>query len=297
MVDVFQTEVFGKWILAGEHAVLRGSPALVFPLRSRSFYLQHNNSSEDLKILVDGEHGEEFKLLVYGVLEKACELSKVSRSKVTGDLRLRSNIPAGAGLGASAALCSAIARMWVSEFGLSQNEAYSFAKSLEDVFHGESSGVDVAVALSNRGLKFSRNGLRESLSPLWSPVFRLSYTGRRGVTKDCVQKVKDLIQKDSLRAEALDQQMKSAVQLCEEALCVSSSQDKLIQAIQMAQGCFEAWGLCEGEVRDHVSWLQKSGALAVKMTGSGGGGFVLSLWEDEAAIPKSLNDTLISCTV
>jgi mevalonate kinase len=293
----FETEVFGKWILAGEHAVLRGSPALVFPLHSRSFRLQHFPSSSDLKIVVDGSHGDEFKLLVYGVIEKACELSGVSRSQVRGDLRLSSNIPAGAGLGASAALCSAIARMWVSQFGWPEAEAYSFAKSLEDVFHGESSGVDVAVALSNQGLKFSRNGLREKLTPLWSPVFRLSYTGRRGVTKDCVQKVKDLIQKDPAKAEALDMQMKNAVQSCEQALCVSPSEDQLVQAIQMAQGCFEAWGLCEGDVREHVNLLQQSGAQAVKMTGSGGGGFVLSLWKDEAVIPDSLNDMLISCTV
>lgn len=277
--------------------MLRGCPALVFPLRSRSFLLRHQNSSEDLKIHVDGAHGEEFKLLVYGVIEKACELSGLSRSKVKGTLHLSSNIPAGAGLGASAALCSAIARMWVSEFGWPQTDAYNFAKSLEDVFHGESSGVDVAVALSNQGLKFTRNGLRESLKPLWSPVFRLSYTGRRGVTKDCVQRVKDLIQKDPVGAEALDLQMKNAVQLCEQALCVSPSESELIQAIQMAQGCFEAWGLCEGDVREHVTWLQKNGAQAVKMTGSGGGGFVLSLWKNETAIPDSLNDTLISCTV
>lgn len=276
---------------------MRGSPALVFPLRSRSFQLRHQTSSDDLKILVEGVHGEEFKLLVYGVIEKACELSGLLRSKVKGSLHLSSNIPAGAGLGASAALCSAIARMWVSEFSWPQAEAYSFAKSLEDVFHGESSGLDVAVALSNQGLKFNRSGLRETLNPLWSPVFRLSYSGRRGVTKDCVQRVKDFVQKNPAAAEALDLQMKSAVQLCEQALCVSPSLSQLIEAIHKAQDCFESWGLCEGDVREHVTRLQRSGALAVKMTGSGGGGFVLSLWESENTIPDSLKDTLISCSV
>lgn len=32
----FQTTTYGKWILAGEHAVLRGHSALVFPIKEKN---------------------------------------------------------------------------------------------------------------------------------------------------------------------------------------------------------------------------------------------------------------------
>ncbi|MFI4919641.1 MAG: mevalonate kinase, partial [Legionellales bacterium] len=37
----FETTTFGKWILAGEHAVVRGHEALVFPIKEKQLHLQY----------------------------------------------------------------------------------------------------------------------------------------------------------------------------------------------------------------------------------------------------------------
>ncbi|MCE3010902.1 MAG: hypothetical protein LW875_09850 [Proteobacteria bacterium] len=278
----FQKEVYGKWILSGEHAVLRGGPALVFPVRSRSFRIDYQEKNHDLKIQLLGGHSEEFQLIIWGVIERACEQLGLSRSQLKGLIQLRSDIPAGAGMGASAALCVAIT-LWLKKLGhVKEGDEYETARKLENLFHGESSGVDVAVCLLNQGLKFRRHGERSSVDLQWAPFWYLSYTGQRGVTKDCVLQVKSLIERDYSLAENLDQRMNEATALAENALKQNSEKGfkELSEAITQAGSCFYQWGLCTGAVKAHLDDLKDLGAKAVKLTGSGNGGYALSLWQE-----------------
>ncbi|MEK7355427.1 MAG: hypothetical protein AAB250_03215, partial [Bdellovibrionota bacterium] len=105
LVPAMTTDVFGKWILAGEHAVLRGCPALVFPVFSRRLTLTYHESREPLSVEFSGEHGNELRLLFWGVVEKALEMTGHARSESYGHFAIESSIPVGAGKGASAALC------------------------------------------------------------------------------------------------------------------------------------------------------------------------------------------------
>lgn len=291
----FSCKSFGKWILAGEHSVLRGVPALVFPIQSRNLELNYSKGYQSLELQLVGDHGKDLQLLVWGVLEKACELKKISRADLKGTLLLESSIPVGAGMGASAALCVAVTR-WLGFLGyVDESEYYEFARNLENLFHGESSGVDIAVALSGEGLRFVRNGEKKSLTATWRPHWYISYSGKRGVTVDAVNKVKDLILKNPDLGEKLDLQMAKAVEIAERALTLTSQEGLpvLAEAIELAGQCFEQWGLNDGEPRAHIEWLRKNGALAVKPTGSGGGGYVLSLWKNEP--PVEILEKLIPC--
>ena len=55
----------------------------------------------------------------------------------------------------------------------------------------------------------------------------------------------------------------------------------LADAMNQAQHCFHAWGLITPALAAHMQALRNAGAIAVKPTGSGGGGYVLSLWEQQ----------------
>jgi mevalonate kinase len=284
----FETRVHGKWILAGEHSVLRGVPALVFPLSSRfldfSFLSQNNKQEDALSLELAGEHGEELQLLFWGVLEKACMMKKVARKEIAGTVKIRSSIPVGAGLGASAALSVAFAKWFQHLKILQESELQEFARGLENLFHGESSGVDVAVALSGKPLRFVRGTPVSSaafLSPSWTPQWYVSYSGKRGVTSECVNRVKDLIAKDPELGRATDEDMKSAVLLAEQALTKNEEEGftQLRGALDLANSCFARWNLTEGSLNQHMNWLKEQGAVAIKPTGSGNGGYVLSLWQ------------------
>ncbi len=295
MSSNFHCTSYGKMILVGEHAVLRGSPALVFPIRSRKLDLNYTYSEKSLELKLSGEHGQDLQLLVWGVLEKACEQIEISRSLLKGTLNIESTIPVGAGMGASAALCVALTR-WLGHLGyVAENEYYEFSRNLENLFHGESSGVDIAVALSGTGLRFVRDGAKDIFENKWEPRWYISYSGKRGVTIDAVNKVKALLAVNPEKGQSIDQRMQEAVCEAEQALQQNSVEgfDLLKKAINKAASCFEEWELNDGMPTVHMNLLRDKGAVAVKPTGSGGGGYVLSLWEKNP--PDELKDILISC--
>lgn len=275
---------YGKWILSGEHSVLRGSPALVFPVHSCYLQAKYTPSDQPFSVEFQGESGKEYGLLFWGLVEDALKRLEKSRADFKGHLQIDSTLPVGTGLGASAALCVTLSRVFVDLGWLEEGSIYDFSRSLEDLFHGESSGVDIAVALSGTPLRFLRSGDRQAVELNWQPRWYISYCGQRGMTSECVAKVKRMFEEDAEKAQRLDRQMQESVQKAESALKKEKDEggfSQLMEAIRLGESCFSQWGLIEGSLATHIQDLKAEGAMACKPTGSGGGGFVLSLWGDE----------------
>ena len=293
-LKAYEGLTFGKWILAGEHAVLRGSPALAFPLISKTLKISYQPSSQPLQVNFGGTHGQELQLLFWGVLEKALETLQLHVGAIGGEMRVQSDLPVGAGLGASAALCAGVGRWCLQQGFIDANGVYEFSRRLENLFHGESSGVDIAVSLKAHGIRFVRGHEMTPIRPKWSPKLFLSYSGQRGVTSECVAKVKTLIATNPGIGEKIDQQMKEAVRFAESALMTDEENGMagLQSSLALARDCFVQWGLVTGELQRHLSVLSDAGAAAVKPTGSGGGGYALSLWSEEP--PEKLHPHLIA---
>lgn len=253
----------------------------MFPLKSQWLDWNYQKTDEAFHVVIPSGYPEEFKLLFWSVFEKACALSQVSAETFRGRLEMRAQIQVGSGLGASATLCVALTRWFLSRGHIQNSEAFIFSKKLEDVFHGESSGVDVAVVLKEKGLIFKREQEPQTFSAEHQPLWYLSHCGEKGITKECVNKVKSLGLKNPQLLQATDEQMKKSVELCQKALLQpesSVSTPLLKQALDLGLGCFKTWDLVTAQLDRHMQELILQGALAVKPTGSGGGGFVLSLW-------------------
>ncbi len=288
MQDTFSTKVHGKCILTGEHAVLRGVPALVVPLRSRVFELAYipsvNSTETSLKIESRDEASEPTKLVLWGVLERA--LSHVGKNfqDLIGVIKIKNDVPFGAGLGASAALCVSVARLFRFLGWIDTDAVVEFARTLENIFHGESSGVDVAVAEMDRPIQFTRGHGIVDLDIKWRPELYLSFSGRKGVTSECVKMVQNLIKEDVVLGAKIDEQMSLSVLLMQKSLIAENlteteRQELFILSLNTALECFEKWNLTKGFLAEHIKVLRSHGVLACKPTGSGGGGHVLSFWQ------------------
>lgn len=280
----FDYVVPGKWILAGEHTVIRGGEALVFPLKSRYLKFSYKNDSDKFRIILTGIASQELELIIWSVFEKCLDLLKKNRDDIKGTLHIHSEIQFGVGQGASATLSVGLTQFF-EKIGFLTSDSFVFAKSIEDLFHGESSGVDIAVALYQKPLSFIRHQPTVELDTYYIPPMTVSYCGIRGVTKDCVTKVKKMITDDPDKSKQLDDKMKKSVSLMKSLMMkTDSGVDQWKMAIDMAQDCFLGWDLVPAEAEKHISLLKKNGALSCKMTGSGGGGYILSLWPSQKHI-------------
>lgn len=280
----FQTTTHGKWILAGEHAVIRGHGALVFPLLDKTLTLQYTPSDHAAKLHLSTQMLDHDPDTTHDLLQQilAHGLRCIDRSPTTvsGDLHIVSNIPAGVGMGASAALCVAIARWFASQQWISIQDEFTIARDLEHFFHGKSSGLDIIGVSSTTGMHF-QNSQAAPLHPTWSPKWQLSFCGQQGPTANCIQTVQQLWANSPDAAQLIDQTMQAAVMAAKQALedpYTENSQHSLALAIQQAHACFQKWGLITPALQQHMQDLRDQGALAVKPTGSGGGGYVMSLW-------------------
>lgn len=288
MLSDFKTTTHGKWILTGEHAVIRGHAALVFPVNHHQLTLTYRSSSSHLSADYSGESGADIHLLFWSVLEHGLHILGKSLNSLSGHFEIQSNIPIGVGMGASAALCVATARWFLTQGFIAERSLQTFATELENLFHGKSSGLDIAGVSADTGIEF-KQGQCTPLKQAWHPNWYLSSCGQIGMTSHCINQVNALWEQQPEFAHRLDQQMDESSILAREALeqHTPDSQARLAHAINRAGDCFQQWGLVSESLQHHMQTLKNKGAIAVKPTGSGGGGFVISLW-DESTNPADL---------
>lgn len=281
----FSIEVPAKWVLAGEHSVLRGKQAFTFPYPEFTLKLSYRKNPKMKELTISANP---FQSQVKALIGRAFEWLGVSTDLLGGgELDIQSQIPIGAGLGSSAALSVAVARLAIWKANAPEDKWIQLATHLEDVFHGRSSGMDVnAIAYAQPILySFNAETREQKAEPVklgCMPKFKLFDSGKRGQTRECIERVNTWMNANP--GSQYDEQMHQATQTAKEAMRIfADDPDKalamLAQSLNQAQECYEKWGLITPELMTQKQELLKQGALAVKLTGSGLGGFWIALWK------------------
>lgn len=274
-------EIPGKWVLSGEHSVLRGVEAVALPHPEYRLKLEWQEA-EGWGFEVVPIDADSMVRAMIGQIERKTRLDLISR--LSGRLTMKSTIPVGSGLGSSAALCVGVVR-WLNETVLKEAllSELETATELEDVFHGKSSGMDVAVVSRARAIRFVSGQAPVELELKRLPHFTFHDTGRRSSTRRCIEIVQALRERDPKRFAEIDARMGEASRLALQGLeLFPSSNDagleRLTRAMDLGQACFEDWDLGPAGAQAQMEELRRRGALAVKLTGAGLGGFLVALW-------------------
>ena len=296
----FSTHVSGKWVLAGEHSVLKGVNAIALPRRDIGLTLSFESAADftiepGVEDGVENDGGADFIVEPAGAFVLIRELLDSVADSVEGDgksflspkgkLKIESNIPIGAGLGSSAALCVALTRWMAEPLSLVESAWVEFATQLEHRFHGRSSGMDVAVISAGEAVSFVQGRGVLPLGIKRLPVFTFHDTGLRSRTIDCVLKVEKFRETHPLSGVRVDETMAVASRLAMEGLILFDSGQSerglqlLADSMRKSQECFYSWQLVPDDVRRMEQELLARGALAVKVTGAGEGGMLVALWE------------------
>lgn len=288
----------GKAILLGEHAVVYGYPAVAVALRdvTLTVHVEDNpaHPAPAPRTWNDAWHVEvcgEVSPLPFAqrarlteAFERAARLVDPAGalSAITPrPVKLRSDIPLGAGMGGSAAVSTALVRLVASWTGrsLDARTTAHLANEVDCLFHGTASGLDAAAVAADGGIiLFTR---AEGPRPLACPRefwLALVDTGTRALTSDMVALVARAALDPTTGARGRLEHLGALSRAGGEAL-VRGDLVTLGKALDDAHETLGVIGVSTPSLDDTVVGLRKAGALGAKLTGAGGGGLTLGLFD------------------
>jgi len=275
----------GKVIVAGEHSVVYGYPALAAAIPS-SLELAATRTEPgqpvqlripawdiDVVLRPDTDHP---------VARAAMEVIGFCDGPLTGwAIEGTTTLPSRAGLGSSAALTVALARLCL---GQDADLATVVDASLagERVFHGEPSGIDSEVAARGGLLRYVKGAQVEAI-PLRHPLSLVVVpSGKPRSTADQVAKVRARLDRfpkvirpvlDALGA-LVDRSI-AAIQ--------SNDLDHLGELFNIAHPLLSGLDVSSWILDELCDTARSCGARGAKLTGAGGGGCILCLPQDDPA--------------
>lgn len=271
-----------KFLLAGEYSVLIEGPALAIPLNQLRLEYEESSGETDFtetKVFLNGS-----EIADSARREKVLELREIiSSSELPAQININTQIPIGKGLGSSAALCVAMAR-YLTQDQSTENIARTALEG-EKLFHGNPSGVDpycVSFEIPVAYTRHPRHCVRLKMHSLKNSdfVFFLKDSGGEHSTKNLIQSV---LEKESLVLELSNHAQKMLY-------AVENDAERVPYLMKTIHRELSDLGASSPQIEENIDELYSLGALGAKLTGSGRGGFVLSIFSkhDFATLPLSV---------
>ena len=265
----------GKAILMGEHAVVYGAKAVAMPIRGKSISL----SIADAAVTKVKINELDLTSTLGHLVDDAKKILRIEPNRAFS-VAGKSTLSLGAGLGSSAALSVAIIKALIEKFNidLSKKEIARVANQLEKRFHGSPSGLDVTVVAQDEPIIFERKNMSSKQLRLTDPGtfrFALIDSQKRISTKKMIEKASVYFQDQKQRNKLIKEFDAAADELI--AGINTGSVESVSSAINKGSELLEQISVVSDDLKSKINEAKKLGCLAVKPTGAGGGGCLLSL--------------------
>lgn len=297
----------GKAILIGEHSVVYGHKAIAMALPDVRLQMKllspetTKPSSWDhaWKTMVKGKKFEpenHIKALLMKAFEKALSLCQITNDIYEFSpqtISVESEIPLGGGMGGSAAISTCFLKI-ASQIAqqknillneLSVEKQIQFANEIDCLFHfGKASGLDVTAVASDGIIEFTKGFAHKYIQNGKEFWLALIDSQERGETSLMVKKVATKLENDFHETENALMKLGKLAEDCVHKM-TSGNIKALAKNLNCAQNYLSSLGVSTPKIEEIIHKLKNAGALAAKLTGAGGGGLVLGLFEEN---PKQL---------
>jgi len=277
-----------KVLVLGEYSILLGSDAYAIPLRSHrgewvfpvietgqndELQLSHQEISRFFQFLSDRARADHFSSIL--------DLSRMERELSLG-ISFKSNIPQQSGLGSSGALVAAIYDRYRNPLaGTAVEEIRKTLSELESHYHSKSSGIDPLVSLVNKPVWITGGDPRVMNDPedgwLEGSALYLIHSGAQGLTKRGVTGFWNRMSADPTFTARMETTYIPLVNKMVNHLTNRPSQSEQSDWAALAALQTEMLGHLFPPAMKKLSEAGlKNGLFALKICGSGGGGFFLA---------------------
>ena len=268
----------GKVILFGEHAVVYGKPAVAVAINRRTTVTLEDSGEmridiPSLGISFTGESGTP----AGGILDYIMRALELYHDGSPLRVRVDMEVPAGSGLGSSAALTVALIGALDAYHGreAGPDDTASRAHRVELGVQGAASPLDTAVSTYGGLIYLAPDRTVRRLSADLRDSLVISSTHRSGNTAEMVASVRE-------RYERLPEVMSmimDATEMITRTACrfiLENNLEPLGELMNINHGLLDAMGVSTPELSMMVHEARAAGAAGAKITGAGGGGSIVA---------------------
>lgn len=281
----------GKVILAGEHAVVYGRPAIAVPVWERvaRATIQPGSAGSGCWIIA---HDLKHRVSLAEATDKDA-MALVTRAALAQlglpanpdwQIELSSEIPIASGLGSGAALNAALVRAIYAQSGQSADPARVSALVYlgEQIYHGTPSGIDNTVVAYGQPVWFVKGAAPTVFTPAKPFTLAIADSGVASPTRDTVRGVRRRWETERKSYERCFDAIGELVWVARRAI-EEGNNEVLGPLFDRNHTLLQQIGVSTSQLDQLVTAARDAGALGAKLSGGGGGGNIIALVDQASA--------------